>query len=270
MVVNAAKEKAAKKRGGGKGGRGLLSSCWCVFPCVPPCSHCSFVCATPVGGGGGGGGFAGMKSDVGRWQKLIDYLQKEDLLPAVAFAFSKKKCVECAFGLTSLDMTSSAEKSAIHTFFESAVSRLQNVDRDLPQILKLRGILSRGIGVHHGGLLPIMKEIVEILFGRGLVKVLFATETFAMGVNMPARTVVFNGIRKHDGKSFRNLLPGEYIQVRRRRCCCRRRCRCVARRCGRTACRWLVVLVVAASTPLVPSSCRASTTCPSWWMCGVC
>ncbi|CAN0532000.1 unnamed protein product, partial [Ectocarpus sp. 8 AP-2014] len=61
-------------------------------------------------------------------------------------------------------------------------------------------------GVHHGGLLPILKassEIVEICFSRGLVKVLFATETFAMGVNMPARTVVFNGTRKHDGKDFR-------------------------------------------------------------------
>jgi len=54
-------------------------------------------------------------------------------------------------------------------------------------------MISRGIGVHHGGMLPILKEIVEILFAQGLVKVLFATETFAMGVNMPARTVVFNG-----------------------------------------------------------------------------
>lgn len=56
-------------------------------------------------------------------------------------------------------------------------------------------------------------EVVEILFSRGLVKVLFATETFAMGVNMPAKSVVFAGIRKHDGTSFRNLLPGEYTQM---------------------------------------------------------
>lgn len=56
-------------------------------------------------------------------------------------------------------------------------------------------------------------EVVEILFARGLVKVLFATETFAMGVNMPAKSVVFSGIRKHDGTSFRNLLPGEYTQM---------------------------------------------------------
>ena len=68
-------------------------------------------------------------------------------------------------------------------------------------------------GIHHGGLLPILKEMVEILFSRSLVKVLFATETFAMGVNMPARCVVFNSIRKHDGKNFRQLEPGELTQM---------------------------------------------------------
>ena len=61
----------------------------------------------------------------------------------------------------------------------------------MPQVLQVRDMLLRGIGVHHGGLLPILKEMVEILFARGLVKVLFSTETFAMGVNMPARTVYF-------------------------------------------------------------------------------
>lgn len=86
-------------------------------------------------------------------------------------------------------------------------------DKLLPQITKMRELLGRGIGVHHGGLLPIVKEVVEILFSRGLVKVLFATETFAMGVNMPAKSVVFSGIRKHDGHAFRNLLPGEYTQM---------------------------------------------------------
>ncbi|CAD6978253.1 unnamed protein product, partial [Tilletia controversa] len=72
-------------------------------------------------------------------------------------------------------------------------------DKKLPQILRMRELLSRGIGVHHGGLLPIVKGVVEILFQRGLVKVLFATETFAMGVNMPARCVIFSNTRKHDG-----------------------------------------------------------------------
>ncbi|XP_039574931.1 helicase SKI2W-like, partial [Passer montanus] len=81
------------------------------------------------------------------------------------------------------------------------------------QVLQLSDLLQRGIGVHHGGVLPLLKEIVEMLFSQGLVKVLFATETFAMGVNMPARTVVFDSIRKHDGNSFRDLLPGEYTQM---------------------------------------------------------
>lgn len=106
-------------------------------------------------------------------------------------------------------------------------------DRQLPQITRMRELLGRGIGIHHGGLLPLVKgkqyqplpslsfksgadiaaEVVEILFSRGVVKVLFATETFAMGVNMPAKSVVFSGIRKHDGTGFRNLLPGEYTQM---------------------------------------------------------
>ena len=77
----------------------------------------------------------------------------------------------------------------------------------------MRDLLSRGIAVHHGGLLPIVKEIVEILFTKGLVKVLFATETFAMGVNAPAKAVVFSSLRKHDGRTFRDLLPGEYTQM---------------------------------------------------------
>jgi antiviral helicase SKI2 len=65
--------------------------------------------------------------------------------------------------------------------------------------------LKRGIGVHHSGILPLMKEIIELLFQRGLIKILFATETFAMGINMPARTVIFDSIRKHDGEKFRKL-----------------------------------------------------------------
>ena len=80
-------------------------------------------------------------------------------------------------------------------------------------MLQLTELLKRGIGVHHSGILPILKEVVEMLFQKGWVKLLFATETFAMGVNMPARTVVFDNIRKHDGKEFRTLLPAEYIQM---------------------------------------------------------
>ncbi|NXE25029.1 MTREX helicase, partial [Ardeotis kori] len=74
-------------------------------------------------------------------------------------------------------------------------------------------LLKRGIGIHHGGLLPILKETIEILFSEGLIKALFATETFAMGINMPARTVLFTSASKFDGKDFRWISSGEYIQM---------------------------------------------------------
>ncbi|PFH52329.1 hypothetical protein AMATHDRAFT_57402 [Amanita thiersii Skay4041] len=144
---------------------------------------------------------------------LLGHLKKNGLLPAVVFTFSKKRCEENAATLNNADLCTSVEKSEVHVAIEKALSRLKGSDKKLPQINRMRDLLSRGIGVHHGGLLPLVKELVEILFARGLVKILFATETFAMGVNMPAKCVVFSGIKKHDGRSFREILPGEYTQM---------------------------------------------------------
>ncbi|KAI9317442.1 NUC185 domain-containing protein [Dichotomocladium elegans] len=156
---------------------------------------------------------AAMQTDRNLFVHLIGHLNKKQLLPVVIFTFSKKRCEEYASSLSKTDLCTSLEKSEIHVFIERSLVRLRGTDKELPQILRTRDLLSRGIAVHHGGLLPIIKEIVEILFARGLVKVLFATETFAMGVNMPAKSVVFSGIRKHDGRGFRDLLPGEYTQM---------------------------------------------------------
>uniref|UniRef100_A0A674CQ55 SKI2 subunit of superkiller complex n=1 Tax=Salmo trutta TaxID=8032 RepID=A0A674CQ55_SALTR len=147
------------------------------------------------------------------WLSLLHFLSQRQQTPVVAFTFSRTRCDDNARSLASMDLTSSGEKSEIHSFFQKSLSRLRGGDRQLPQILLMRDLLKRGIAVHHSGILPILKEVIEMLFSRGLVKVLFATETFAMGVNMPARTVVFDSIRKHDGTGFRNLLPGEYIQM---------------------------------------------------------
>lgn len=152
--------------------------------------------------------------DKNTYTHLISLLKKKELLPVVVFTFSKRKCEEYAEAMSNTDLTVGAtEKSEVHLFIEKSLAKIAEADRELPQILRMRGLLARGIAVHHGGLLPLMKEIVEILFARGLVRVLFATETFAMGVNMPARTVVFSSVRKHDGRSFRDLLPGEYTQM---------------------------------------------------------
>ncbi|KAF9444604.1 ATP-dependent RNA helicase [Macrolepiota fuliginosa MF-IS2] len=165
------------------------------------------------GGSRGGGPPRTIHSDKNVYVHLLGHLKKENLLPVVIFTFSKKRCEENAGTLTNADLCTSVEKSEVHVAIEKALSRLKGSDKKLPQIARMRDLLSRGIGIHHGGLLPIMKEVVEILFARGLVKVLFATETFAMGVNMPAKCVVFSNIRKHDGRSFRDILPGEYTQM---------------------------------------------------------
>ncbi|XP_067829841.1 helicase SKI2W, partial [Heptranchias perlo] len=157
--------------------------------------------------------YGGSSQDKNVWLSLIDMLRKKDNLPIVAFTFSRNRCDENANMLTTVDLTTSVEKSEIHIFFQKCISRLKGTDRELPQVLQMVGLLKRGIGVHHSGILPILKEVIEMLFTRGLVKILFATETFAMGVNMPARTVVFDTIRKHDGTNFRDLTPGEYIQM---------------------------------------------------------
>ncbi|KAF2280159.1 antiviral helicase [Westerdykella ornata] len=162
---------------------------------------------------GRGGGRTTAAQDRNIWVHLIQHLRKEDLLPACIFVFSKKRCEENADALSNLDYCTAKEKSAIHMTIEKSLARLSPQDRELPQIRRLRELLSRGIAVHHGGMLPIVKEVVEILFAKSLVKVLFATETFAMGLNLPTRTVVFSGFRKHDGRGFRDLLPGEYIQM---------------------------------------------------------
>lgn len=155
----------------------------------------------------------GDKQEKNMWIGLIDHLSKRELLPVVAFTLSKKRCDANANNLMSQDLTTKAEKGEIESFIRRCLDRLHGTDKLLPQVVHMRELLRNGIGVHHSGILPMLKEVVEMLFAKGLVKVLFATETFAMGVNMPARSVVFDSTRKHDGQRLRDLLPSEYIQM---------------------------------------------------------
>ena len=91
----------------------------------------------------------------------------------------------------------------VEEVFNNAIDLLSDEDKRLPQINTVLPLLKKGVGIHHSGLLPIIKETIEILFGEGLIKALFATETFSMGLNMPARTVLFTTARKFDGKELR-------------------------------------------------------------------
>lgn len=153
------------------------------------------------------------KQEKTMWVALIDHLRRREELPVVAFTLSRNRCDNNAEELRSLDLTLPNEKPKIDGFIHRCVQQLQDADKNLPQVLRMKDLLRRGIGVHHSGILPILKEIVEMLFQDGLVKLLFATETFAMGVNMPTRSVIFDSIRKFDGIEWRHLYPGEYIQM---------------------------------------------------------
>ncbi|CAD6994529.1 helicase SKI2W [Ceratitis capitata] len=157
--------------------------------------------------------FVSAKQDQNMWIGLIDFLKRNNKMPVVAFTLSRNRCDINLQALQSVDLNTAREKGSVQKFFQQCLQKLKPPDRQLPQVLTMKDSLERGIGVHHSGILPILKEIVEMLFQSGLVKLLFATETFAMGVNMPARTVIFDSHRKYDGMEVRNLKPGEYIQM---------------------------------------------------------
>ncbi|CAH1957673.1 unnamed protein product [Acanthoscelides obtectus] len=145
--------------------------------------------------------------------KVIKMIMERNFAPVIVFSFSKKECELYAMQMTKLDFNTTAEKQLVDEVFNNAMDVLSDEDRHLPQVENLLPLLRRGIGIHHGGLLPILKETIEILFGEGLIKALFATETFAMGLNMPARTVLFTGVKKFDGSEMRWITSGEYIQM---------------------------------------------------------
>lgn len=145
--------------------------------------------------------------------KIVKMIMIKNSNPVIVFAFSKKECEALALQMSKLEFNTEDEKNMVSHVFNSAIGALSEEDRLLPQIQQILPLLRRGIGIHHGGLLPILKEIIELLFQEGLVKVLFATETFSIGLNMPAKTVVFTAVRKWDGKEFRNLTSGEFIQM---------------------------------------------------------
>ncbi len=149
-------------------------------------------------------------SDIKRIVKLV---AKKEFDPCIIFSFSKKDCEAYALQLSKMNLNDEEEANLVEQVFNNAMDSLADEDRSLPQVEAIQPHLKRGIAFHHGGLLPILKEVIEILFGEGLIKILFATETFSIGLNMPARTVVFTMCRKFDGKDFRWLTSGEYIQM---------------------------------------------------------
>eukprot|EP00347_Sterkiella_histriomuscorum_P019452 403341578 len=169
------------------------------------------------GNGGGGQGPNSQNKSNKKYEKFHKYLisiSRDKLLPCVVFCFSRAACVEIPNQLQeSLEFTTGQEKGEIKKFLKSKLQRLNESDRNLPQIQNIKSLLIRGIGYHHAGMLPIVKEIVEILFADGYLKVIFATTTFAIGLNMPARSVMFTQLFKFNGTESLILEASEYLQM---------------------------------------------------------
>ncbi|KAG9235050.1 rRNA-processing arch domain-containing protein [Amylocarpus encephaloides] len=155
----------------------------------------------------------GGNKDTSDIYKIVRMVMLKHLNPVIVFSFSKRECEAYALQMASMAFNDESEKAMVSKVFESAIKSLSDEDKTLPQITHILPLLRRGIGVHHSGLLPILKETIEILFQENLIKVLFATETFSIGLNMPAKTVVFTSVQKFDGVSQRNLTPSEFIQM---------------------------------------------------------
>jgi len=106
-------------------------------------------------------------------------LRDKQLLPVVCFVFSRKRCDDYLELVRGLDLNSQEDKHYVSQFFRQALARLNESDRQLSQVILLQEMAKRGIAIHHSGVLPILRESVELLFQTGRIKVLFATETFA-------------------------------------------------------------------------------------------
>jgi len=145
--------------------------------------------------------------------KIVKMIMMKNYNPVIVFSFSKNMCESYALQMSNLTFNETSEKDMVQKVFDSALEMLTEEDKQLPQIQNILPLLKRGIGIHHSGLLPILKETIEILFQEGLIKVLFATETFSIGLNMPAKTVVFTSVRKFDGVSQRWVSPSEFVQM---------------------------------------------------------
>ncbi len=147
--------------------------------------------------------------------EVVDRLREEDLLPAIVFIFSRAGCDDARDGLygAGLRLTSSDERARIRAIVDDRTASLSDADLDVLGFDRFLGALEAGIAAHHAGMVPPFKEAVEACFAEGLAKVVFATETLALGVNMPARSVVIERLTKFGGERREFLTPGEYTQL---------------------------------------------------------
>lgn len=147
--------------------------------------------------------------------KVSEYLVEKEMLPAICYVFSRKQLEVCAHEITTnlLEFDSKIPYT-IDRECEQIIRKLPNYKEylNLPEYLNMVQLLRKGVAMHHSGLMPVLREIVEILFAKGYIKMLFATESVAIGLNLPCKTCIFTDIYKHDGTCMRVLQGHEYQQ----------------------------------------------------------
>lgn len=143
--------------------------------------------------------------------ELVHHLKREKQLPCLYFHFSRVGCEEYAQHFRGAGLLKNEEKRRVLELFDSMSEQFNVPARG--QALLIRNLLKDGVSFHHAGVLPAIKEILERLYTLGLIKLLFTTETFAVGINMPARAVIFHSLMKNDGISFRHLSAREFQQM---------------------------------------------------------
>jgi len=148
--------------------------------------------------------------------KVTEYLVEKEMLPALCYVFSRKQLEKCAEELTTnlLEFDSKVPYT-VDRECEQIIRKLPNFQEYLvlPEYVNMVKLLRKGVGIHHAGLMPILREMTEMLFARGFIKVLFCTETMSVGINLPVKTTIFTDINKFNGEVMRSLYSHEYTQA---------------------------------------------------------
>lgn len=148
--------------------------------------------------------------------KVTEYLVNNEMLPALCYVFSRKQLETCAEELTTnLLEFDSKVPYIVDRECEKIIRKLPNYEEylSLPEYVNTVTLLRKGVGIHHAGLMPVLREIVELLFARGFIKILFCTETMSVGINLPVKTTIFTDVNKFNGDVVRMLYSHEYTQA---------------------------------------------------------
>jgi superfamily II RNA helicase len=148
--------------------------------------------------------------------KVSEYLVENEMLPALCYVFSRKQLEICAEELTTNLLEFDSKVPYIVDYeCEQIIRKLPNYREylELPEYIKTIQLFRKGVGMHHAGLIPILREMTELLFAKGYIKILFCTETMSIGINLPVKTTIFTDVNKFNGDVLRTLYSHEYTQA---------------------------------------------------------